>query len=443
MTDGRKKNNHTYVLGKLHEANIEVHNLAENSAWTQTVAMLAPDFFHTYKTQVQKAAYNWRNSYLQCKNDYKSINNYTGIADTNYVPYSLMKEEIARTLGVDAGALWGNEYESDPGYRQLLLNFVKNRQHPPVTLESFLKDHRENMKEITAYQKHLDTLAKLCALPANERRERLAKLFGGLEEEDFKAYLDYEEVSQDFLLKALKLLYDAGEYVFIADFILDKLDERIERDDDLKAIAAHIYGSTPVGEYAKAVALLASISEASFSHYADNKTAMVSNIVRNAFVLSEIDEESIPTLLCQALNAYEEICQHHPHYYPAVNYAYTYAMLEAIRNDACALEDFDEPRTLFEDYDVQASMNEATYYARVSRWEFLMLLNEPIDTNVPKEDLAQTTPTSDMLQRTLRQLAFFKDTLETYGTAYPPQGFHALYSTLNDILESFSKRSNA
>ena len=31
MTDGRKKNSHTYILGKLHEANIVEHKLEEKT----------------------------------------------------------------------------------------------------------------------------------------------------------------------------------------------------------------------------------------------------------------------------------------------------------------------------------------------------------------------------------------------------------------------------
>jgi hypothetical protein len=279
--------------------------------------MFAPEFYRQYKSWIQKAASNWKKSYLTCKENNEPLHNYKGIADTKEVLYSAMKKEIAEALGVDADALWGNEYENNPGYRQLILDQLKkNHQNPPVTLNDFSHIHKQRTGTIKAYENYLKIIEKYTALPANEREERLAKLFGGMEKEDFKAYLDDEQVSVEFLQKILELLYNAGEYAFIADFVLDKLESRIGRNDkrQFKIIAAHIYGSAPVGRYAEAVALLSSINEASFEEYADNKTAMISNILRNAFVLSESDKAAVTKLLYEVLNAYANICQHHPHY---------------------------------------------------------------------------------------------------------------------------------
>jgi hypothetical protein len=111
-------------------------------------------------------------------------------------------------------------------------------------------------------------------------------------------------------------------------------------------------------------------------------------------------------------------------------------MLDAIAPETNLSEEFDTPRQLFEDEDIQKSFNEASYYVRVSRMEFLMLLHAPIDAEKSKKELADTAPTEDMLRRTLRQLDFFKDKLKIYADSRPQEGYEVLYNALSAMLDA-------
>jgi hypothetical protein len=357
------------------------------------------------------------------------ITDFNGISDG--APFLQMKKEIAETLGVDYDALWGNEYENDPGYRQLILNLSKKNAPDPATiLQAFNETYSKEVERTKTYKKYLDMIQVCLNKPASQREEALANLFAGEDDVTFKAYLDDENVSQEFLYRLLQLLYDAAEYRFISDFILDKLP--VKKHPKLTILAAHIYGSTQVGEYDKAITLLKDIKEATLDEQTDNKTAMISNTIRRFFI-DDPEKEAVCALLEKALDAYANIIQQHPHYYPAVNYAYTYVLLDALAGEN-NLSKYDTPEFYFDDEDIQQSFEENSYYARISKAEFSMLLGKPVEADALNTILNDTAYTEDMIKRTLRQLDFFKDILETYADQTPPEGFQILYDTLNTKL---------
>ena len=330
-----------------------------------------------------------------------SDGSYKGIQDNDFL------EDIAYTLGFDI-KLWrdSESEQTQEIIRQCVEEFrVKNdikKIWQDANIGALFKDNEKYQKDYTSI---LDQF-RACQTPQDIKKlipqQHIQKMLRNIPE------------TQKFLIEVTQILYQKGAYFLLDKEVFPKYRTETTKNEQIKYIQAHVYGSDEVKNYNKAIDILENIDAGIHSKYLDYYTSLISNFLRR-----ELENPSLVDLketLIKAIKEYKKIFNKKNHYYPAINLAYTLSLTKQLYPEVTQFR-FDNISNIFDKSKASIKKDKKSsqsyYYAYISEIEFTLLLDSYRDGSM-EQCILKSKPSRDMCIRTLRQFYLYRDSLERY-----------------------------
>ena len=216
--------------------------------------------------------------------------------------------------------------------------------------------------------------------------------------------------NQEFLVALLHLAYDKGLYSIIVEFILPNLYVSYRQRTDVQKIEAHTLGS--LQEYKEAKHILHLLIHHNTIENINLRTSALSNHKRELFASQEpLQKETLSLLIegYQKLHTMEGIYS----YYTGINLLYMVVLAQLTFPE-------DETFSSIELKDIyklskpslKKDKTHHDYYVTMSELEFKLLLEYEGILEKIESFLANETPHTSLVERTLRQMKLFTNHIE-------------------------------
>ena len=332
-----------------------------------------------------------------------------------------IKKAIAKRLFFDYTIWNSHSLKQKEALKEGLETLLKNKDKPFIDLSPLMP------KESPMSDTQKELLDKLITLPPNKIDSFLSNY-----PQFFKKKLE----NQRFLLNLVELLYNKGCYDVLDKLVFPALYAYNRTQKKIKIIEAHSVGSLKNPRYEEAILLLESVKTTNDEQLIDIKTATVSNIRRNMLNSKNITKESLEKILAMSIKLYLQIYNNKPHYYPAINLLYLIKLYTLIFNKPPVKEEIIKqiPKNIKTSiYNDKKKIDIATqYYAKVTNLEIKMLLSKT-STQEFELLLEELNPSIDLMQRTLRQIEFFINTVNNFA----PKEVQSEIKHIADIAQVF------
>lgn len=233
---------------------------------------------------------------------------------------------------------------------------------------------------------------------------------------EYKYFFTKELENQNFLLKLLDLLYYKGSYNFLIKNVFSNLSLIFEEDDSILIKKSHILSSVKDVDYKEIALLLNKLSKKNPTQALKLQTAAVSNIIRDYTYNKSLSNEDLLDTLFKYIETYSNLYQIKKpfDYYPAIKLSYIHKILElsGFKKMSSNIEEiYKDVLPLIKEHKIKN--NDDKYYASMSELEFFLLLNR-VNTHIKIELLLEDlNPNRFLLERTVFQMQWFVETLET------------------------------
>lgn len=318
-----------------------------------------------------------------------------------------LKRNIATTLGFDY-SLW-NE-------RNALIQKNKIKE----AIKIFLDKEDNMLKKLT-----LPTYKELKENLSKEEQKLLKELKKG-DKEAFKRILpENMNLSQEMFLAMIVLAYKFGYYEHLVKNLFPPLKMSNRMQTEILFIYANALGSHQLKEYEEASLILAKINTEDNANYIDTQTAMTSNFLRHLLGdnVRKLSKDKLKTILYEQTKNYKIIFEKEKNYnyYPAINYAYMIAIAKHLYPKDKEFQTLFHNMKINElfklsqksiDIDKKDTNSDANYYATITELEFSLIRNLNITQEIGNY-LDEKTPDITLVSRSLRQIIFFRDILES------------------------------
>ena len=332
--------------------------------------------------------------------------------DDRNITKNEIKSAIEETLGFNS-LIW-----SEPEYKQKQIVYKKVKEFMSKKETSSQKSKGIDISSLLLSEEPINTQQKQIIFKLQKSTEENIKKILKIEFEQFS----FDSKNQNFLLEVLPILYDKGCYESLHTGVFPHLFPKYRERIDIKIKEANTLANLENPNYRRVIELLNSIPRNSHEEEIDITTSIISNIRRGKLNIKNVKQNEIEALLLFIIEHYAKVYQHKKpyHYYPAINLAYMIRFLEIVSPSSPEIEKYNlkkiyssvKPSIKKE----KKMVGDLSYYATISELEFLLLLDYPNIKSKIEYILDKLQPKIFLVERTLKQMEWFIDTVEQFST---------------------------